>query len=254
MVDIINYNTNTAYIQKHIHSTSFFVIYSFWRQQIFYVLKWLAARWSLRYVGLCLCFNSKSCHYGFRTCGKFINWSQHRINFTRILFLLVIFFIMMNFQDSGSLTATGLSRNICADTADTVQRTLGAYVDIFLYVSEDCHNRTFERDTVISFVDALRGLASISHILLEDALEALSHTHPKESLSEYAFNSDVKSIYRDFNCQMDDHVDGFWNPKTNPVEVRCVRGYAYMCNLPFVSFADVRIWFCSWCSRRFINA
>ena len=60
--------------------------------------------------------------------------------------MLVIFFIMMNFQDSGSLTATGLSSKICADT---VQRTLGAYVDVFLYVSEDCYNRTFDRDTVI---------------------------------------------------------------------------------------------------------
>ncbi|KAF8718169.1 hypothetical protein HU200_025660 [Digitaria exilis] len=49
------------------------------------------------------------------------------------------------------------------------------------------------------FLDALRGLASISHILLEDALEALSHTHPKESLSEYAFNNDVKKMRREFN-------------------------------------------------------
>jgi hypothetical protein len=104
---------------------------------------------------------------------------------------------MMNFQDSGSLTATGLSSKICADT---VQRTLGAYVDVFLYVSEDCYNRTFDRDTVIGWSTPSEGWllqAKKPHILLEDALEALSHTHPTESLLEYTFNSDLKNIHHD---------------------------------------------------------
>lgn len=119
--------------------------------------------------------------------------------------------------DSGSLTATGLSSKICEDT---VQSTLRAYVDVFLHISEDCYNRTFDRDTVIRFLDALRGLASISRILLEDALESLSHTNPRESLVEYGYNSDIKNIHRDFNCQMDDLEDGIWNPKTTyPVEM-----------------------------------
>jgi len=113
----------------------------------------------------------------------------------------------MNFQDSASLTA-GLSNEI---SKDTVHRTLGAYVDVFLHTTEDSQNKTFNRDSVMWFLDALRGLASISHILLEDALEALSHTHPRASLAEHAYNSDVKKMHREFNWQMDDLEDSIWN-------------------------------------------
>ncbi|OEL29445.1 hypothetical protein BAE44_0009533 [Dichanthelium oligosanthes] len=77
--------------------------------------------------------------------------------------------------------------------------------------SEASYNRTFNRDTVMWFLDALRGLASISHILLENVLEAFSHTHPRESLSAYTFNSDVRNLHREFNWQIDDLEDGGWN-------------------------------------------
>nr|CAB3501825.1 unnamed protein product [Digitaria exilis] len=107
--------------------------------------------------------------------------------------------------DSASLAAGG------GLSSDTVHKTLQEYVNVFLRTAEDSYNRRFYKDNVMWFLDALRGLASISHILLEDALEALSHTHPKESLSEYAFNNDVKKMRREFNGQIDDLEYVIWN-------------------------------------------
>ena len=87
---------------------------------------------------------------------------------------------------------------------DTIHITLGTYVDVFVQTAEDTCNRKVCDETVMPFLDALRGLASISHILLEAALEELSHTHPRESLSEYALNCDVKAMQRQYDWQMSD--------------------------------------------------
>ena len=67
-------------------------------------------------------------------------------------------------------------------SADTMHLTLKAYVDVFVHVAEDSYNRRVSIETVTSCLDALRGLVSISHILLDDALEAISWTHPRESM------------------------------------------------------------------------
>ncbi|XP_021308222.1 uncharacterized protein LOC8078522 [Sorghum bicolor] len=84
-------------------------------------------------------------------------------------------------------------------SADTVHLTLKAYVDVFVHTAEDSYNRRVTVDTVISFLDALRGLVCISHILLDDALEVLSQTHPRD-----AFNFDVKikSMRGEFDLKM----------------------------------------------------
>jgi hypothetical protein len=77
-----------------------------------------------------------------------------------------------------------------------VHRTLGAYVQIFVQTADDTFNNTVSKETVTSLLGALRGVASVAHILLQAALEGLSHEHPKESQSEYAFNCDVKKMHR----------------------------------------------------------
>ncbi|CAL5084614.1 unnamed protein product [Urochloa decumbens] len=99
-------------------------------------------------------------------------------------------------------------------SADTIHMTLKAYVDVFLRTAEHSYHRTVMKETVLSFLNALTGLVSISHILLEASLEALSHTHPRESLSEYAYNSDVKTMHREFKWQMSDLEDGIENTST----------------------------------------
>uniref|UniRef100_A0A0D3GUS2 Uncharacterized protein n=1 Tax=Oryza barthii TaxID=65489 RepID=A0A0D3GUS2_9ORYZ len=58
------------------------------------------------------------------------------------------------------------------------------------------------KKTVESYLRALRGLAAVTHILLDDALEAVSHRAPMDSLAEYAFSSDVKPLYDDFQAEM----------------------------------------------------
>ncbi|KAK3131989.1 hypothetical protein QOZ80_6AG0514250 [Eleusine coracana subsp. coracana] len=102
-------------------------------------------------------------------------------------------------------------------STSTVYGTLLDYVDIFLDAADASYNRTVNKKTVTSFLGALRGLASISHILLEAALEALTHTHPRESLSEYAFNCDVKNMRHEFNERMNDLEDGI--VKASAVEI-----------------------------------
>nr|XP_034581087.1 uncharacterized protein LOC117844501 [Setaria viridis] len=94
---------------------------------------------------------------------------------------------------------------------DTIHGTIRAYVKIFVDVADASYSKSVRKDTVMSFLGALTGLASISHILLDTALEALSHTHPRASMSEYAFNCDVKGMRDEFNQQMYDLEDGISN-------------------------------------------
>ncbi|KAG2647420.1 hypothetical protein PVAP13_2KG571618 [Panicum virgatum] len=81
----------------------------------------------------------------------------------------------------------------------TIHVTLGAYVKIFLDAVDASYTKSVRKGTVMSFLGALRGLASISHILLDTALEALAHTHPRASLSEYAFNRDMEGMRDEFS-------------------------------------------------------
>lgn len=80
---------------------------------------------------------------------------------------------------------------------------------------------------MVCFLGALKGLASISHILLDTALEALSHTHPRASMSEYAFNRDVEGVRDEFNRQMNGLEDGI-NSASSSAEI-CKVVYVCMC-------------------------
>ncbi|KAG2638965.1 hypothetical protein PVAP13_2NG626850 [Panicum virgatum] len=102
-------------------------------------------------------------------------------------------------------------------SADTIHVTLGAYVKIFLDAVDASYSKSVRKGTVISFLGALRGLASVSHILLDTALAALAHTHPRASLSEYAFNRDVEGMRDEFTRHMDDLEDAI--SKASPVEI-----------------------------------
>ncbi|CAN6226501.1 unnamed protein product [Urochloa humidicola] len=99
----------------------------------------------------------------------------------------------------------------------TIHGTLCAYVEIFLDTADASYSKSVRKETLMSFLGALRGLASISHILLDTALEALSHTHPRASMSEYAFNRDVEGMSDEFNQQMNDLEYGL--EKAPPEEI-----------------------------------
>ncbi|OQU90444.1 hypothetical protein SORBI_3002G410800 [Sorghum bicolor] len=85
-------------------------------------------------------------------------------------------------------------------SADTMHLTLKAYVDVFVHVAEDSYNRRVSIETVTSCLDALRGLVSISHILLDDALEAISWTHPREIIHARCVSS------RSRDCNFSSHM------------------------------------------------
>ncbi|KAJ1292331.1 hypothetical protein BS78_02G384100 [Paspalum vaginatum] len=114
-------------------------------------------------------------------------------------------------QDS---SAAGLTMNLGGApppneiSPDTIHATLRAYVKIFVDAADASYSRTVTKKTITSFLGALRGLSSISHILLHTALEALSNTHPTTGMSEYALNCDVKAMRHEFNQKMDDLENG----------------------------------------------
>ena len=125
---------------------------------------------------------------------------------------------MAQFQDSAGLNL-GAPNEI---SPGTIHVTLGACVKIFLDTVDASYTKSVRKGTVMSFLGALRGLASISHILLDTALEALAHTHPRASLSEYAFNRDVEGMRDEFSRQMDDLEDAI-SKAASPVEIGKVR-------------------------------
>ena len=125
---------------------------------------------------------------------------------------------MAQFQDSAGLNL-GAPNEI---SPGTIHVTLGACVKIFLDTVDASYTKSVRKGTVMSFLGALRGLASISHILLDTALEALAHTHPRASLSEYAFNRDMEGMRDEFSRQMDDLEDAI-SKAASPVEIGKVR-------------------------------
>ncbi|XP_048563530.1 uncharacterized protein LOC125544041 [Triticum urartu] len=92
-------------------------------------------------------------------------------------------------------------------SAETIHGTVRTYAAVFSAAADDSYKKTVNRNTVASFLGALRGLAAVSHILLQGALESLCHGHPRVALSEYAFNSDVENMYREFVQGMRDVED-----------------------------------------------
>jgi hypothetical protein len=96
-------------------------------------------------------------------------------------------------------------------SAETIHGTVRPYAAHFTAAAEDAYRRKVNRKTVVRFLGALRGLAAVSHIMLEGALEALCQRCPGEAVSEYAFNSDVENMYREFEQGMREVEDGVRN-------------------------------------------
>ncbi|KAL5197792.1 hypothetical protein ABZP36_001304 [Zizania latifolia] len=79
----------------------------------------------------------------------------------------------------------------------TVEQTMRIYVSIFLKTAEDTYHRKVDRADILSFLDALGGLAAISHILFEDALVSVRGSSPN-----YSPTRGVKAINRYFHKKM----------------------------------------------------
>lgn len=74
------------------------------------------------------------------------------------------------------------------------------YVSTFLKIVEDSCHRKVDRTSIISFLRALRGLAAISHILIQDDLDALNNI---EGCSEtFSTVYDVDALNHKMHCNM----------------------------------------------------
>lgn len=148
----------------------------------------------------------------------------------------------MKFQDSSSLNI-GAPNEI---STETVHMTLHVYVNIFVRATEDSYNGRVKSKIIMSFLGALKGVASVSHILLEAALESLSHINPRESLSEHALNTDVKTLHYEFNRKIGDLEDAFRKASTiTACEVHTCT-YTHMGSLPCSSKScSIFFLFCS---------
>ncbi|KAL6896572.1 hypothetical protein ACP4OV_007144 [Aristida adscensionis] len=76
-----------------------------------------------------------------------------------------------------------------------VNPTVRTYVSTFLKIAEDTSHRKVDRASIISFLDALRGLAAISHILVEDTLAAASNI--EDGSSNYSPMYDVEALHHE---------------------------------------------------------
>ncbi|TVU37310.1 hypothetical protein EJB05_10619 [Eragrostis curvula] len=87
---------------------------------------------------------------------------------------------------------------------DTVKQIIRTYVWTFLKAAEDASHRKVDRMVIVSFIDALRGLAAISHILFEDTLAAVNNT--EDSSRHYSPGYDVEAINHDLQCNIKESV------------------------------------------------
>lgn len=78
----------------------------------------------------------------------------------------------------------------------------------FLKTAEGTCHRKVDRTGIISFLDALRGLAAISHILVEDALAAVNHIEDGK-ITNYIPEYDVERLQHELNCNMEELVKNF---------------------------------------------
>uniref|UniRef100_A0A0E0LPK2 Uncharacterized protein n=1 Tax=Oryza punctata TaxID=4537 RepID=A0A0E0LPK2_ORYPU len=91
----------------------------------------------------------------------------------------------------------------------TVDQTVRTYVSTFVKTAEDTYHRKVDRATILSFLCALQGLASISHILFEDALASVRSIQP-----DYSPKHDVEAINRYYKQEIKCLINNFGEAST----------------------------------------
>ncbi|KAL6896850.1 hypothetical protein ACP4OV_007422 [Aristida adscensionis] len=88
-------------------------------------------------------------------------------------------------------------------SVQTIEQTIRIYKDIFVKIADDTYRgKAPERNTVLSLLDALEGLAAISHILFHDAADAVNHILFEDSSTKYNPYEDVGALWSDFKQKM----------------------------------------------------
>lgn len=99
----------------------------------------------------------------------------------------------------------GLPDQISLHTTTQIMRT---YVSAFVRTAEDIHHKKVTRETIISFLGALQGVASISHILVQDALAYRTLIGSKDTSPYYEIDdSEVDRAHLKYQVEMNNLKD-----------------------------------------------
>ncbi|KAL6850175.1 hypothetical protein ACP4OV_020802 [Aristida adscensionis] len=82
--------------------------------------------------------------------------------------------------DIPNTEALGLKAEI---SQDTTHLTIRAYTSIFCNVAKDAYHQRIKKETVLSFLDALRGLGAICHILAQYTVAKLDEGPLKDDIT-----------------------------------------------------------------------
>ncbi|KAL6645088.1 hypothetical protein ACP70R_016696 [Stipagrostis hirtigluma subsp. patula] len=103
--------------------------------------------------------------------------------------------------DIADIAAIGLTAEISQDTIHQMIRT---YATIFCNVAEDAYQSRIKMDTVLSFLDALRGLGAICHILVQDTVTKIDDGPFKDNIASH-----VVTYSHEFDKTMSNLKDEF---------------------------------------------
>ncbi|KAL6651934.1 hypothetical protein ACP70R_010859 [Stipagrostis hirtigluma subsp. patula] len=84
---------------------------------------------------------------------------------------------------------------------NTTKQTITMYVSIFVQLAEDTYNKKFNHESVFSLLGAFGGLASISHIMFQDALANLNYADVS-SLKYSSLGQDIENSRREYQQKM----------------------------------------------------
>ncbi|WVZ82455.1 hypothetical protein U9M48_029715 [Paspalum notatum var. saurae] len=103
----------------------------------------------------------------------------------------------------------------------TIEQSVRTYVSIFVKLAEDTFNGKIKKGIIISALDALEGLAAISHLLLQDTVDAVNYISLENGSTKYSSDQDVDVIHNDYQKEMsslkqnivreDDSAVEIWN-------------------------------------------
>ncbi|TVU16307.1 hypothetical protein EJB05_39864 [Eragrostis curvula] len=82
----------------------------------------------------------------------------------------------------------------------TTKQTMMAYVSIFVKLAEDTYHKKFNVESVFSLLGAFRGMAAISHILLEDAMASVNYAD--DNSSKYSLVHEIENSRLEYAQKM----------------------------------------------------
>ncbi|RLM92478.1 hypothetical protein C2845_PM08G23200 [Panicum miliaceum] len=106
----------------------------------------------------------------------------------------------------------GLGLHATEISQHTTNQMVWAYTSIFCNIAEDAYHGRVKMETIISFLDALRGLGAVCHILVEGIVAKLEDGHIKNTITYYMdkhsqeFDNKVNNLKDEFTLATKVHA------------------------------------------------